>query len=343
MDKNIKKPRNQKDNQNKSNNYRNQKKYYKKPNKPYVSVVVPLLNEEESLNELAGELEFNLNNLTNGNYEVIFVDDGSTDDSYNVIRSLNKKNNRFRGIRFRRNFGKSAALAVGFEFAQGNYVATMDADLQDDPKELAPMLHRLKEGFDLVSGWKKERKDPISKTIPSKFFNWITSKVSGVRLHDFNCGLKMYKRDVIKTVQIYGEMHRYIPALADWEGFKVTEIPVNHRARKFGKTKFGLSRFINGFLDLLTVMLTTKYFKRPLHFFGTIGTLLTLIGFVINVTLSVQWFMGTTHLSNRPLNLFGLGLIIVGVQFISTGLLGEMLTKNTMKNARHNYSIKEKL
>jgi glycosyltransferase involved in cell wall biosynthesis len=316
---------------------------HQKRNRPYISVVVPLLNEAESLPELAKELEYNLNGITNGNYEVIFVDDGSTDDSFEVIRTINRKNKRFKAIRFRRNYGKSAALAVGFNTAQGSFVATMDADLQDDPKELSPMLHRLKEGFDMVSGWKKERKDPISKTIPSKFFNWVTSKVSKVKLHDFNCGLKMYRWEVTKTLDIYGEMHRYIPALAHWEGFKVTEIVVNHRERKYGKTKFGLSRFVNGFLDLMTVMLTTKYFKRPLHFFGTIGTILTLIGFAISLTLSIQWFIGDTFLSNRPLVLFGLGLIIVGVQFISTGLLGEMIVKNSIKDNVSNYSIKERL
>lgn len=322
----------------KSGSYSHQRR-----NRPYISVVIPLLNEAESLPELAKELEYNLKGLTKDNYEVIFIDDGSTDESFDVIKEINKRNNKFRAIRFRRNYGKSAALAVGFNYASGNYVATMDADLQDDPKELSPLLYRIKEGYDLVSGWKRDRKDPISKTVPSKFFNWVTSKVSGVKLHDFNCGLKMYRKEVVKTVHVYGEMHRYIPALAHWEGFKVTELSVNHRERKYGKTKFGLNRFVNGFLDLLTVTLTTKYFKRPLHFFGTIGSLLTLIGLIINLTLTVQWFVGDTYLSNRPLNLFGLGLIIVGVQFISTGLLGEMIIKNSMKDTVANYSIKERL
>ncbi len=308
-----------------------------------VSVVIPLFNEEESLPELSFLLEEELTRFTKNKWEVIFVDDGSTDDSFNVIRDINKRNNRFRAIRFRRNYGKSAALDSGFSAAKGKYVITMDSDLQDDPAEIPGLIKKLNEGYDLVSGWKKKRYDPISKTLPSKFFNFVTSLASGIRLHDFNCGLKAYKKEVVKTVTVYGEMHRYIPALAHWEGFKVTEMVVKHHPRRYGVSKFGLSRFVNGFLDLLTVLLTTKYFKRPLHFFGLIGSLLTLAGLSLNIYLTIEWFLGLTYLSNRPLALFGVALIIVGVQFISTGLLGEMLTKNQILQNKNIYSIKDRL
>lgn len=310
-------------------------------NYPEISVIIPLLNEEDSLPELSLLLEEELGQITKGKYEVIFIDDGSTDSSFNVIKTINNRNNRFKCIRFRRNYGKSAALSVGFQKCRGKIVITMDADLQDDPKEIKNLVEKIKEGYDLVSGWKKVRHDPISKTLPSKFFNFVTSTVSGIKLHDFNCGLKAYKRSVVKTIKIYGEMHRYIPALAHWEGFKVTEIPVKHHPRIYGKSKFGLSRFIYGFLDLLTVLFVTRYFKRPLHFFGSTGTALSLFGLIINLYLTYEWWVGKTYLSNRPLALFGIALIIVGVQFISMGLIGEMLVKNFISSNPNNYSIKQ--
>ena len=217
----------------------------------------------------------------------------------------------------------------------------MDADLQDDPAEIPNLISKLKEGYDLVSGWKKIRHDPISKTLPSRFFNFVTSKMSGLKLHDFNCGLKAYRREVIKTVQVYGEMHRYIPALAKWEGFRCTEIPIKHHERRYGKSKYGFSRFIKGFLDLITIVFTTRYFKRPLHFFGTIGTILALLGFGTDLYLAIEWFMDNTYLSNRPLALFGIALIIVGVQLFSFGLIGEMYVKNSLEKA--NYSIRERI
>jgi glycosyltransferase involved in cell wall biosynthesis len=308
-----------------------------------MSVVIPLLDEEESLPELSLMLESELRKIAGSKWEVIFIDDGSKDKSFEVIKEINARNKRFKCIRFRRNYGKSAALAVGFRQARGKYVATMDADLQDDPKELENLLNKIKEGYDLVSGWKKKRYDPISKTLPSKFFNFVTSIASGVKLHDFNCGLKLYRREVIKTVNVYGEMHRYIPALAHWEGFKVTELPVSHHPRQYGKTKFGLSRFVNGFLDLLTVLLTTRYMKRPLHFFGATGSLIALLGLFINIYLTIEWVLGNTYLSNRPLALFGIGMIIVGVQFISIGLIAEIITKSMNESQSINYSIKEKI
>ncbi len=316
-------------------------KFYK-DNSVDVSIVIPLLNEEESLVELSSNIKESMRNINISNYEVIFIDDGSTDNSIDVIRDIHSKDSRFHCIRFRRNFGKSAGLSVGFMRAKGKYVVTMDADLQDDPAEIPNLLKKLDEGYDLVSGWKKQRYDPINKTLPSKLFNAVTSITSGIKLHDFNCGLKAYKSDVIKTLHIYGEMHRYIPALAHWEGFKVTEIPVQHHRRKYGKSKFGVSRFINGFLDLLTVLFTTKYMKRPLHFFGLGGTVFLILGLIVDLILSIQWIMGQKNLSNRPLLWFGIALIVVGVQFISLGLIAELITKHYMEIKKDQYSIAEK-
>ncbi|MCX7736020.1 MAG: glycosyltransferase [Candidatus Kapabacteria bacterium] len=312
-----------------------------KQNDTLVSVVVPLLNEEESLPELVLHLEQVLGKIAGKRYEIIFIDDGSTDNSFAVIKQIRARNQRVRAFRFRRNYGKSAALSVGFQNAKGRIVITMDADLQDDPDEIPNLINKIREGYDLVSGWKKKRYDPITKTIPSKFFNFVTSVFSGVKLHDFNCGLKAYRQELVKDLQVYGEMHRYIPALAHWEGYKVTEIPVQHHPRKYGKTKFGISRFLKGFLDLLTVMFTTRFLKRPLHFFGTLGGIFAFAGFVIDLYLLIDWIIGKTYLSNRPLALFGIALIIVGVQLISLGLLGELIAKNMFEKV--NYKIKEKL
>lgn len=308
---------------------------------PIISIIVPLYNEEESLPELALAIEQEFKNFNNNRFEVIFVDDGSTDNSFSIIRQINSRNYKFKSVRFRRNYGKSAALQAGFDEAIGNIVITMDADLQDDPAEIPNLVHKLKEGYDLVSGWKKKRRDPLLKTVSSKFYNFITSRTSGVKLHDHNCGLKAYRKEVIKDLRIYGEMHRYIPALAHWAGYKVSEIPVKHHARRYGKTKFGLARFIKGYLDLLSVLFTTRYFKRPLHFFGTVGSLAALVGFGIDLWLSIEWVMGETSLSNRPLALLGIALIIVGVQFISLGLLGELIAKNTRDEK--DFKIKERL
>lgn len=321
--------------------HKDPRKHHQYGDKTQVSVVIPLLNEEESLQELAERLEHELQSVAGNHYEVLFIDDGSTDGSFEVIRSIHQKNRRFKAIRFRRNHGKSAALAVGFKAAKGEIVITMDADLQDDPSELPRLIQKINEGYDLVSGWKKKRHDPWHKTVPSKFFNYVTSKASGISLHDFNCGLKAYRKEVVKTVQVYGEMHRYIPALAFWEGFRVTELPVTHHARKHGYSKFGFSRFFKGFLDLLTVLFTTRYLKRPLHLLGTIGTLMACIGLATDAYLTVEWYFDRTVLSNRPLALFGVALIIVGVQLISVGLIGELIVKNSLRDVE--YSIREKL
>lgn len=292
-----------------------------------ISVIVPLLNEEESIPELSLKLEEVLRSL-GCDYEVLFVDDGSTDRSFEKIREVNRRNNKFHCIRFRKNYGKSAALAKGFKAAKGNIVITMDADLQDDPEEIPELVGLLNSGYDLVSGWKKVRYDPFIKKHTSKFFNLMTSKLSGIRLHDFNCGLKAYKKDVVKSLKIYGEMHRYIPALAHLSGFRVAEKPVKHHARKYGKTKFGASRFINGFLDLITVVFIDRYIKRPLHFFGSIGLISSILGTLITAYLVFLKIFEDKPLSDRPLFIVGIFMILLGVQFFSIGLIAEMITKS---------------
>ncbi|MCB0720681.1 MAG: glycosyltransferase family 2 protein [Ignavibacteriae bacterium] len=310
------------------------------PSNQMISVVIPLYNEEESLMELSLKLYHVLDRLQ-CNYEVIFVDDGSTDDSFKKIKEINSKNARFHCIRFRRNYGKSAALAAGFKEAKGDIVITMDADLQDDPDEIPELIQKLNEGYDLVTGWKKVRYDPFIKKHTSKLFNFVTSKVSGVKLHDFNCGLKAYKKDVVKSVKIYGEMHRYVPALAHLSGFKVTEKPVKHHARKYGVTKFGPSRFLNGFLDLMTVAFTMKFMSRPLHLFGILGFLSFICGFIIMAYLTFMKYVEGMSISDRPLFLVGILFTIVGVQFLSLGLIAEMITKTASRE--EDYLIESKL
>lgn len=302
--------------------------------------MIPLLNEEESLRDLHEQLKNSLSRIA-GNYELIFIDDGSTDNSFKVLRELKSRNPRVKAIRFRRNYGKSAALMVGFQKAQGEFVVTMDADLQDDPAEIQNLIKELRGGYDVVSGWKKKRKDPLGKTIPSKFFNFVTAKVTGIDIHDFNCGLKGYKYDVVKSVNVYGELHRYIPALAHWLGFRVGETVVNHRPRRYGKTKFGMARYSRGFLDLLTVVFTTRYFTRPLHLFGGWGILSSLTGIGISAWLTYEKFFNNQPLSNRPLFIVALIMIIVGVQFVSMGLLGELITKN--QHLEKEYSVREEI
>ena len=300
----------------------------------YLSIVIPLYNEEESLKELSQQIKSALDKYTS-DYEVIFVDDGSTDNSYKIIEEINSNDSRFKCIKLRKNYGKSAALSIGFREAKGNYVITMDADLQDDPSEIPEMISLLEKGYDLVSGWKKIRYDPFIKKHTSKIFNFVTSKVSGIRLHDFNCGLKAYKKDVVKTLKVYGEMHRYLPALAHLSGFKVTEKVVKHHPRKYGTTKFGANRFLNGFLDLLTVIFTTKFIKKPLHLFGFFGVLSSVIGFFIILYLTLLKFIEGASISNRPLFLVGILFIIVGFQSFSLGLIAEMITRSS----RHDEDI----
>jgi len=311
-------------------------KRYQKPdqvqttnlNNKIISIVIPLYNEEESLVELSINLRRVLEKMR-ANYEVIFIDDGSTDNSFLKIKEISQLNGKFKCIKFNRNYGKSAALAEGFKTAKGDYIVTMDADLQDDPEEIPVLIQKLNEGFDLVSGWKKKRYDPFIKKNSSKLFNFVTGMLVGLKLHDYNCGLKAYRSEVVNNIKIYGEMHRYIPAIAHLSGYKVTEIAVTHHPRKFGKTKFGASRFLNGLFDLITVLFTAKFIKRPLHFFGSLGLLSFLSGSGIIIYLTVLKFFEEIPISNRPLFLAGILLAIVGAQFFSLGLIGEMITKTS--------------
>ena len=304
---------------------------------PRLSVVVPAYNEAESLPELQRELAMALETMGRP-WEVVYVDDGSRDGTDRVIESLAAADPRVRGISLRRNFGKSAALSTGFRAARGEIVATMDADLQDDPAELPRLIAELETGYDLVSGWKKSRQDPITKTLPSRLFNSVTSSVAGIRLHDFNCGFKVYRREVTEALEVYGELHRFMPALAHWRGFRVGELAVHHRARRFGRSKFGASRFVNGFLDLMSAAFISTSALKPLHVFGRIGLLFLVLGAGIGVYFVVQW-AGGEALRVRPLMLFGAGLVLVGIQFILMGLLGEMIAN---LGARAEYPVKRR-
>ncbi len=303
-----------------------------------VSIVVPLYNEDESLIHLANEIKSTFRDLPIQG-EVIFVDDGSSDKSLRIIKDICRTDQRFKYISFQMNYGKSAALNMGFRAAKGDVVITMDADLQDDPHEIPNLLKKLDEGYDMVSGWKKKRYDPFIKKYTSKLFNFVTATMSGIKLHDFNCGLKAYRKNVVDNLTIYGEMHRYIPILAKWKGFTVTELVVKHSPRKYGVTKFGASRFFKGFVDLITVTFITRYIKRPMHLFGFFGALAFVLGFAINGYLSYEWIFEQQSLSNRPLLQLGMLLMIVGVQFFTTGLLGEMIVHNFQTEKE--YSIKE--
>ena len=308
-----------------------------------ISIVVPLFNEEESLPELCNWIDKVIKGFDK-TYEILLIDDGSSDKSWEVISNLNKQNPSIRGIRFRRNYGKSAALNVGFEAALGNVVITMDADLQDSPDEI-PELYRLitEDGFDLISGWKQKRFDPITKTVPTRLFNWAARKMSGIYLHDFNCGLKAYKSEVVKNVEVYGEMHRYIPVLAKWAGFKkIGEKVVQHQARKYGTTKFGWERFVNGFLDLLSITFVSKFGKRPMHLFGLLGTISFFLGFMIAAYLTFAKFaMQAYKMTDRPLFFFGLFFMVLGTQLFLAGFLGELISRGSAD--RNNYQVKERI
>ncbi len=313
---------------------------FRQEEKPTVgcSIILPLYNESESIEELHRRLHNVLQSM-DLSYEIIFIDDGSTDGSNAVVLSLYEQDNRVKFIRFRRNYGKSAALAAGFKAARGEYVITMDADLQDDPAEIPNLIAKLKAGHDLVSGWKKVRRDSLSKRIASRIYNFFTSVFSGIRLHDFNCGLKAYRHEVIKSIDVYGEMHRYLPVIAFRDGFRVTEIPVKHHPRRYGKSKYGAARFFRGAFDLITITFLTRYKKRPLHLFGFLGTISAFIGGVVLVVLAVQRIFYHIYLSNRPILFLGFLLVIVGIQFVSIGLLGEMIT--AMRQDSDHYSVKE--
>lgn len=314
-----------------------------------ISLVIPLLNEEESLDELNDWIH-NVMTDHSFTYELIMIDDGSNDGSWAKIRELKKRNPAVKGIKFRRNYGKSAALQIGFQLAKGDVVVTMDADLQDNPEEIPEMRRMIMEdGYDLVSGWKKKRYDPVlSKNLPSKLFNWAARSLSGIRLHDFNCGLKAYRNEVIKGIEVYGEMHRYIPVLAKSSGFKrIGEKVVQHQERKYGVTKFGMERFINGFLDLLSVSFVTRFGKKPMHLFGMIGTLMFFLGFIALVIIGVQkWYVLRHHMHGTLVadNVFfyiALTCMIIGSQLFIGGFLGELVSRSATD--RNHYQIEDEV
>ena len=299
-----------------------------------ISVVIPVYNEVESVEQLYKELIKVLSSFDS--YQIIFVDDGSSDGSVNVIKKIVENDINTKIIQFHRNYGKSAALGEGFKNADGEYIVTMDADLQDDPKEVPNLIAKLEEGFDLVSGWKKDRKDPLSKKIPSKFFNFITRLFTGVKIHDFNCGLKIYRQSVVKTLEIYGGRHRYIPALAGYKNFKVTEIIVNHRPRLYGETKYGGTRIFHGFFDLISILFLSKYTQSPLYFFGKIGlyTLLSGVGIEIYI-IYLKYALDEPFAKHMALLMLGVLIIVIGIQFFSIGLVGEMIANsNQYKESR---------
>ncbi|MGY6559408.1 MAG: glycosyltransferase family 2 protein [Nitritalea sp.] len=313
-----------------------------------ISIVIPAYNEEESLPALCRWI-FEVLGAENRRFEVLFIDDGSADSTWSVIQELAAQHPQVKGYRLSRNFGKSAALDLGFKVSQGAVVITMDADLQDSPEEI-PALHRMitEEGYDLVSGWKQKRFDPIGKTIPSKFFNWVTRKLSGIPLHDFNCGLKAYRSKVVKNIHLYGEMHRYIPLIAKWAGFThIGEKVVSHQARRFGVSKFGLERFLHGFLDLISVSFVNRYKKKPMHFFGALGTVSFLSGFTITLYLIFQKIIGlykglkVREIVDQPLFFLALVALIVGVQLFLTGFMAEMVVSQNA--TKQEYTVDEKV
>ena len=313
-----------------------------------MSIVVPLFNEEESLPELCSWIDkvMQVNNFT---YEVLLIDDGSKDGSWEVVKRLASENTNIKGVKFRRNYGKSAALNVGFSKAQGDVVITMDADLQDSPDEIPDLYNKIIiEGYDLVSGWKKKRFDPWSKTIPTKLFNWAARMASNISLHDFNCGLKSYKNTVVKSIELHGEMHRYIPVLAKWAGFSnITEKVVTHQSRKYGVTKFGLERFVNGFLDLLTITFVSRFGKKPMHFFGILGSLMFLLGFALFAYIggTKLYFMvnslPATNIATMSGFYIALTSMVIGAQLFLAGFIAEMISRNTYD--RNNYQIEKEV
>lgn len=314
-----------------------------------LSIVIPVFNEEESIPELIAWIERVMSENSLLSYEVLLVDDGSSDGSWDLIEKMASNKLQVKGIKFSRNYGKSAALHTGFNASEGDVVITMDADMQDSPDEI-PSLYNMviNDGYDIVSGWKKKRHDPISKTIPSKFFNFVTRKISGIKLHDFNCGLKAYRSKVVKNIEVYGEMHRYIPVIAKWNGFrKIGEKEVQHRARKYGVTKYGLERFLYGFLDLLSITFVSKFKKSPMHFFGALGTLSFIFGFFVTLYVigkkfyEIHYKLPVREITDQPLFFLALVALIVGVQLFLAGFVGEMITMNSPKKI--DYVVEEEI
>lgn len=308
---------------------------------PEVSVVVPLLDESQSLEELHLRLVEVLEAIQRP-FEIIYIDDGSKDGSLDILKAIYSRDSRVKVLSFRRTYGKSAALAVGFEEAQGDIIVTIDADLQDDPAEIPNLIEKLESGYDLVSGWKKHRRDPISKTLPSKVFNMLVRIVTGLKIHDINCGLKVYRKQVTNQFKLYGQLHRFLPIFAFKEGFKVGEVAVTHHPRKYGKTKYGIRRFQHGILDLMTVVIITRYLKTPLHFFGSVGLLFFLGGFGINCYILSVFIEHGNIRGHHPLLMLGVLLMILGFQLISTGLLAELMTRMSHRG-KEEYSVKLRL
>lgn len=313
---------------------------------PVLTIIVPFFNEEESLPLLLDRIyeataDKKLHSFFDRpfSFELLMIDDGSTDGSAGFVREQITRKPELKLVSLQKNFGKTAALAAGFSYASGEFVVTLDADLQDDPFALTQLMEKLLEGFDLVSGWKRQRNDPLSKTIPSRIFNLTTRLFTGIALHDFNCGLKAYRRKVVQSLDLHGEMHRYIPVLAHWNGFRVSEIPVKHNSRKFGKTKFGTSRIFPGLFDFFTVLFITRYLRQPMHFFGMLSLLSFLAGFGISLYVTIGKVFFNEAVVNRPILFLGILLIIVAVQFFSIGLLGEMLTRDT--SGKPDYTVRE--
>jgi len=314
------------------------------PTKPVLSVVIPLCNEEATLTPLFDKIAATVEAHSLGGFEVIFIDDGSTDGSWATLEKLKEAHpEQVIALRFRRNHGKAAALSAGFATAQGDTIVTMDADLQDEPAEIPNFLAKLNEGYDCISGWKQLRKDPLGKTLPSRFFNAATRAASGVKIHDFNCGFKAYRAEAIQSVELYGELHRYIPVLLAAEGFTIAEIPVEHHRRTHGTSKYGWKRLFKGALDLVTVVVLTRYLKRPGHFFGGFGMLSGMIGFLILASLTVEKFIFGNSIGHRPLLQLGILLVILGVQLVSTGLIGELINYNSKSTSNKTPKITETL
>lgn len=306
--------------------------------KTKLSIVTPVFNEEPNIPEFYSRITSAMKSL-NKNYDIWFIDDGSRDGTLKEIKAIAAKDKKVKYISFRRNFGKAAALSAGFEHAEGDIIITMDGDLQDEPAEIPKFIAKIEEGYDLVNGWKFKRKDPITKTVPSKFFNWLTSKLIGLNLHDFNCGFKAYRKEVVKEITLYGDLHRYIPAIAFWKGYRIAEIPVTHNPRIHGKSKYGGKRLITGFIDLMTVKYLTSYQIKPLQLFGKLGLLFMLLGGIAGLYLVVEWFQ-EIPIGTRPLLILSVLTMLIGIQFMSIGLLGEMIT-SSVESQHKSYSIKE--